>query len=69
MEEDTKKCALCTNVRHIDHLEECPVCKRLVCYQCTVYTREYETGAEIIDRCSKCYHELVEAERNEPTWD
>jgi hypothetical protein len=56
------QCERCEKVVPEDETEECS-CGRKVCWECSSYDREWDTGAEIFSRCLTCEESLGDAER------
>ena len=57
------QCERCEKIVPEDETEECS-CGRKVCWDCSSYDREWDTGAEIFRRCLTCEEDLGRAERD-----
>lgn len=63
MEEEIQ-CDRCERKFSQDEVEQCS-CGRIVCWDCSSYDREWDTGAEFFKRCLTCEEDLGRAERLE----
>src|SRR6266571_192067 len=59
----TIPCPICHHIILLSETETCPDCLRWVCSNCTEYTREMDTGAEVPECSSDLYDKRCQADR------